>query len=429
MDVEKLPDLTTRPPFSKENVIPLEFRNSGRAGGVQEGKMKLALAFLLLAFPLLQDPAAGRRLEDLVSPDAAVVREAQVRLATDARPALEALEEFLRKRRGNAVLEARVADLLAVALQRSIRWEDLRAREALVGLSRPRLDRAREVARVLARREALDLGEPPLRPAGPPHEPSDVEKALGELRRLGGFAVPAALELLADARPVARAYGVLLLDRAQAVPLEREALERLREDPAPIRVLGSDWVSSSTVGQWARRVLEKTSEPGEPAAAGRMERAILCFAGLRGALDAGTDLVNGIRQGSKASRAATADEWWDEARPLWRTWWELAGEGERPRDREAWLNAVRARQGFRLDQVPHPAGGGRLEVELPEGARGEVLFDGRRVAQGPGTLTVEGAPERELRVVVTFADGRTWEHTFVSNRGRIFRLRVFEPVR
>lgn len=389
--------------------------------------MKIRLVFLAASF--LQDPALERRLAQLESPDPATGREAQVRLAADARPALDAIEELVLEKKGNALLESRVVDLLAVALQTSIRWEDLRTREALVRLAKPHLDRAREIAETLARQDALHVGERPPRPAVFPREPSPIEKALRELGELGGFAVPAALELLLDARPVARAYGVFLLDRAQAVPLEKKAVEWLREDQAPIRVRGSDWVSSSTVGRWARDALEKKSEPPQPTAASEMAGVVLRFAALCGALVGGVDLVNGLREGSQAFRAETADAWWDEARPLWRTWWELAGDGERPRDREAWLNPVRARRGFRLDTAPHPAGDGRLELELPEGAHGEVLFDGRRVAHGRGSLTVEGAPERELRVVVTFADGRTWRNAFVSNRGRIFRIRVFEPGR
>jgi hypothetical protein len=54
-----------------------------------------------------------------------------------------------------------------------------------------------------------------------------------------------------------------------------------------------------------------------------------------------SDLIGGIRKGSRAEAATTWDEWWDEARPLWRDWWRLAGDGPFPADRGEWWSAVR----------------------------------------------------------------------------------------
>jgi len=148
---------------------------------------------------------------------------------------------------------------------------------------------------------------------------------------------------------------------------------------------------------------------------------------LNGAYDGMFDLINVIRQTSRAKEATTWDEWWDAARPAWKHWWKLAGNGLRPPNREEWLNYEREREGFKLQRKP--SGKTELRVRGPGGTRCEVYEDSVRVASGqlpihfvhkadPGSVRV---PEGIL-IRAMFSDGRAWEKTFVFNRDQTWTL-------
>ncbi|HYM81550.1 MAG TPA: hypothetical protein VEY91_09075, partial [Candidatus Limnocylindria bacterium] len=184
-------------------------------------------------------------------------------------------------------------------------------------------------AETLASLSGLDIGEGW-------SEQTRPTRWLRKMQALGGFAVPAAVRLCGDPRPVARAYGGFLL---RNLPTGSECVERLRGDRTPIRIHGSDWTSFETV---AEAVSTRWGSPGPPSRPGiKFERFLTEMDILNGAYDGMFDLINGVRQTSPALDAQSWDDWWNAARPAWNRWWELSGDGLRPPDREEWLNHQR----------------------------------------------------------------------------------------
>lgn len=365
-------------------------------------------------------------IKDLAKTETATWREAQVRLAATGPGILDPLDVLATAQRANADLLRRITDVLAVALLTSVRWEDVSQRNELVRLASPHVDKGRTLAVKLAKQEILDIGEAPNLPPGAEHEPSEIETALGDFRALSGFSAPAISDLLAHSNPVARGYGILLVGRVGALARERETLEKLQNDGAAIRVRGACWVGHSTVGKEAEEVLKVY--PRREGLALDIGKVIHRFYVLNKA-DGASDLINGMRQTSQVFRSESSDEWWEAARPVWKKWWEMAGTGYQPQDREEWLNVLRAREGFSLVRTPNPDGSSKLVLSVPEGARYQVYFDDQLQREGTGDLDLDGAPKRTLQIVVIHANGVKWQHPFVSNFGHTFTIRVFKPER
>ena len=113
------------------------------------------------------------------------------------------------------------------------------------------------------------------------------------------------------------------------------------------------------------------------------------------------DLVNAIRQ-TPAFRQTTWDGWWAAARPVWTRWWRMSGDRTAPPDREAWLTAAQALEGYRLERRAHPHGGTGLRLLGPRFAHGEVHIGERLVWSG--SLPVDLG--RDLEAALTDARAR-----------------------
>lgn len=312
----------------------------------------------------------------LESRDRAEWREAQIRLAYLGPSVLEGLD---RAAQGASPEKGeRIKGVLEIMLRKSASWVEIGRWRHLAALAQPDVESGFQAAVPPETRPVLDI---------------DGE-GLEQFRRLGGFAVPAAERLCSYPRlsSAARAYGITILVSVGATH--------------------------------ARPVVSRLTTEGS---VGGVATEALTLGGLRPESDAveferylgvDLDLIRGIRDVLKAREARTFDDWWEEARPVWRKWWELTpADKDRPPDREVWLNYINAFSGFRLDRAKDARGKGILRVVGPADARCQVLRDGEIVAQGNLPLSLRGASKSgTAKVVVTFADGTTWRKEVVFTR-------------
>lgn len=261
-----------------------------------------------------------------------------------------------------------------------------------------------------------------------PRKPTTEERLIA----LGGYAVPAALAMLHDPRPVGRAYGCVLIG-ALGARAAAESLRTLFDDGAELSVDHWDYSDRTTVGREARRQFGYLADTGTRPS-DRFERPL--------ELNGMVDLVNGIRESSGAMKARSWAEWWDEARPMWNDWWRLAGDGAAPPDREAWWNVMFEYRGFRLTRRPNPEPRSVLTVIGPPGAICRVETDSVIVARGEPPLTVvreqdslsvRRRTERDLRgdysgrtfyVTASFPDGRTLHQGFFWSPSTLFTVEL-----
>ncbi len=284
---------------------------------------------------LVGAPRRVRRfVRQLASEDAAEWREAQLRLALAGPAMLGALDasHLAREEPGRA----RVRTLLSLGMLTTLSSADVGRYPALYAVISVDVARGFVIAESLAASPVFDVGQPTTAQLMS-HDaaPTEVQRRIASANSLGGFAVPAALDLLRDRHAVARAYGVLLLADLAAV-VANDSLAPLESDLAPLVVGYSDTTRDATVASTATRTLPRMREL-EQVPRG-FELPVTLALKLNGSRDGSPDLLGGIRRTSSAASATTWDEWWTAARPAWRMWWSLAGEEPAPHDRKAWLD-------------------------------------------------------------------------------------------
>src|SRR5262249_44702779 len=118
-------------------------------------------------------------------------------------------------------------------------------------------DRAAVQAQSLKEVTSYDSGDDgPLVPGAQAPAPSPTRRALNELAKLQGYAVPAAIQLLEGQNKYARAYAAELLGRVGATAAIPQ-LDNATKDAATIVVSLGDSVSERAVGHFARFALER----------------------------------------------------------------------------------------------------------------------------------------------------------------------------
>lgn len=265
-------------------------------------------------------------VEELKAEEPARWREAELWLAKLAPESFEALDRHLAS--APPAWRQRVRDVLDLALLKVEGPPDLSGHLELWKLAAPEIEEARRLAAPLDVARVVDLGEP----AHPPGGTTPGAQRLRALGDLGGFAVPAALDLCRSENPVARAYGIVLLGRLQASSAAWR-IDELRADTARVRVQGADWTGERTVATLARDLCasqrsfaQRCGGPAEAPVADAIEDRILALLRQDGRADAGSALVNHLRTGGSRG-AATWEQWWESARPAWRQWWNENSKG------------------------------------------------------------------------------------------------------
>lgn len=364
----------------------------------------------------------------------AVWREAAIRLAVAGPRAIDAITSAGLAH--DARMRSRLKPLLSMALLNSITPEELDRAPALRDLAAAEIAQGFAVAETLAAFGEFDLGEPTLSQIlavtdrrFPVRGSTEAQRAIRAARALGGFMVPAALRLCVSPQPVARAYGAWLLRDVAALS---ERLAPLRTDTAPVAVRHDDYSVRKTIAE----IVSDTragSSVGRPAS-DAFENVLTQMDIVNGAYDGMFDLINTIRQTSRATEATSWDGWWNEARPAWERWWALSGEGLRPRDRDEWFDFQNAIDGFRLRRHAGAQDRVALTLEGPPNTHCRIYQDSLLVASGqvPLNCALRAAKGEEelalsIRVSAVFADGRAWEQLFSASEGESWELTLITP--
>jgi competence ComEA-like helix-hairpin-helix protein len=247
-----------------------------------------------------------------------------------------------------------------------------------------------------------------------------------------GFAVAAARSLCDDSRPVARGYGLAIIEQLNATIAE-PSVRKLDSDQARMKVPGSDHLGGAIVGAFAKSVLR---EPRTVASLAEQNER--CMQDLAYAEGFGSRYFDGIRHYAKRDYAGDYQEqrkryesldwykWWESGRPVWKAWRRYYRPNMSFDDREAYLNWLRrATNRFTMDRKQVEAGGGSLQVVEPVGGRCR-MYDGENqklVAEGDIPFEVRLSPKmvrREFPNMASFAD---YQVTL-----RVFRERAEYPV-
>lgn len=358
---------------------------------------------------------ASSWLDGLKAEDPATRSEAKMWLAKGGIDSLEVIELEMASLSPEERLQAK--GVVSIVLLESVQPSQVERFSELSRLAQDEIARGFELARLFAAAKVLDIGEPPLLPHEKEVPPTEVESTFAGLRSLGGFAVPAALDLCKSDNPVARAYGAMVIGRLGATS-SYPAVRELIGDDTPIGERGSDWVGSTTVGAVARRTLGQSRKDDDHSVALEVERylrRVLVQEADYASADH-SDLIMGIRQSSNAFEAQTWADWWVEARPAWEAWWRLLDQTGGRYDRQSWLNWLNSLEGFTRNVEPSADGRTLLKVLAPTGASCEVYsYDARSrqvgdlIGQGTIPVTWEVAPGASLKVVVALSSGHHWE--------------------
>jgi len=354
------------------------------------GAVHISLMAVLLIVASAGTPARTARIEldldgsparcrdmarRLVSSDVAEWREAQFRLAGAGPAALAAID--LPGLLGDVEGRVRVRGVVEMALVRSVTVRNVQAHARLYALVADSIAKGLGNATRLEQQREFEGpdADAMIIPDDKPRPTTDKQK----LHALGGCAIPAALSLLHSPNPIGRAYGVWVIRGLGATPCA-DSVAALVNDTARFPVDHGDFTDAETVGANAGACVAALT------AAPRYRSDVYEESALR--VDDTGDLINGIRQTSQAMQANNWEQWWNEARPVWRDWWRLAGDGLYPPDREEWLHAVSEYRGFRLLRVPNPEPRTVLRVTGPPGTRCRVETDSMVVAEGEPPLEV-----------------------------------------
>jgi hypothetical protein len=256
-------------------------------------------------------PDTATALADLKSRDRGTWEEAAIQLAHLGAAALPALDAAAK----DADLADRVKTTVCLMLLFTISPDELQGHPNLVALCKQDLDDAERVAMGFKDRTCASWGGG-LGPEG--SEPMGDEELLRELAAQSGFAVPAAVHLCTSDSPVARAYGVNLLGRVRATG-QAALLEKLQADTATVRLALDDTIRRSTVGSLASDQLRFTvfrccvlPKPNDCRACYEPEWFIEAIDPVP------SEMINSLRTDAHTFDAASWDDFWLRARPLFR---------------------------------------------------------------------------------------------------------------
>jgi hypothetical protein len=225
-------------------------------------------------------------------------------------------------------VKQRLTEAVSLTLRNAAGPDAVRNHPKLWAVCEPELKKAAGPLKVLAGSKEHDSGELGLTPPGarvPPLTPP--RQAVADLLALRGFAVPAALELLADKEPGSRTYGVEILRGLNAVG-QYPAVEKLLTDSGPITVSHGDYSDKTTVGRQTAAWLKGGAL--RPASDPKDKRAV-CFEAenyadwldvFAGGKPNRFELVNRLRQEAKTIDAASWDDYWRRARPVLEKAWD-----------------------------------------------------------------------------------------------------------
>ncbi|OAI54778.1 hypothetical protein AYO44_14195 [Planctomycetaceae bacterium SCGC AG-212-F19] len=246
-----------------------------------------------------------------------------------AHAGIEAVPELEKLADGaDGAMQRRLKETLSLMLRNTAGPESIRKRPKLWALGEPELSKAAGVLNKLAGSHTYDSGELGLMPPGtapPPLTPP--RQAFNDLLGLRGFAVPAALELVADKQPGSRMYGLEILRGLNAIG-QYSAVQKSLKDDAPIAVFHGDYTSKTTVGaqtaQWLKLgALRPASAPDEPyAVAYEAENYADWLDVFAGAEENRFVLVNRLRLEAGTLRAKSWDDYWQRATPVLTAVWD-----------------------------------------------------------------------------------------------------------
>ena len=395
---------------------------------------------LAVGLDLRGDPRRVERMARLLlADDPAVWRQAQVRLANAGPRALLALE------RADAIDDTkgreRVREPTKVALRLSVPPAELFRHDSLAALVREPIALAYAIAESLSARDYIWCqgtcgGMKSLYDGAPPPPPSATDRMV----KLGGSAVPAAAAMLRDARPVARCYGLIVLDRL-GVASVLDSIRALLGDGARVVEDQGDVSTGTTVADKARatltnlRVVHQRPFAFEARATAAVNEVDL------------EPLISGLRTATHELAARGWNQWWGEAWPAWSQWWRLSGDGARPQDLEAFRDIVDGLDGCRVRIGPDPTGRAGLSITGPPGTACRVVLvqhpDSTLIASGPVPIHVDAeakaesaresaagqrsaiAAEGAMLVEATLPDGRRWRRMWAWQPDSRLQIELF----
>lgn len=342
-------------------------------------------------------------LQQLSSGDEAFARMAELRLACGGPRALDVLERAGFARRPE--MRPRVLRILDVGLRATFTDADLRRHPSLDSLVRPAIEAAGRLADSLAALHAIGKWGTLDHGAG-----GSVD---GDQRLVarGGFAVPAAIRLLRDPRPMGRLVGVFMIQRLRA-RTGRKALEPVRMDTSEVTSWEDDYEATHTLGELA------TAAAGDLAWNWGFFGPILCliregtassegFYSLMSGIRTARAALAGIAEDDKRDNTRDWDTWWAKAWPAWRDWWDLCRGAEAPADLAEWEAAVHSYDCYGFEATEDTSGTTTLEILGPPGFHAELSaakWDGRTTS-----VLLSGAPPLRLQVSAEEGRRRGWK--------------------
>lgn len=253
-------------------------------------------------------------------------RVAQAYLAHAGAAALPDLEKLADG--ADEALKQRLKETVSLMLRNTTGPEPIRKHPKLWALGEPELKKASEALKKLAGSEKYDSGEVGLMPPGVPKPPLTAPRqAINDLAGLRGFAVPAALELLADKQPGSRMYGVEILRRLNAIG-QYPVVQKVLKDDGPIAVFHGDYTINTTVGKQTAEWIKGGSL--RPASAPE-EKYAVCYEAenyadwldvFAGGAENRYVLVNRLRTEAGTHKAESWDDYWRRAKPVLETVWD-----------------------------------------------------------------------------------------------------------
>lgn len=253
-------------------------------------------------------------------------RIAQAYLAHAGAEALPVLAELADG--ADAGLKQRLKETLGLMLRNAVGPEPVRKHPKLWALGEPELKTANAARKVLAGSKEYDSGElGPMPPEIPRPKLTPPRQAVRDLLALRGWAVPAALELLADEQPGSRMYGVEVLTLLNAIG-QYPAVKAVVKDDGRIDVSRGDATGKTTVGaqtaEWLKQGrLRPASAPDEEhAVAYEAENYADWLDVFAGGKPNRFDLVNRLRMGAGTIKAKSWDEYWRLAKPELEAAWD-----------------------------------------------------------------------------------------------------------
>ena len=290
-------------------------------------RILLTLLTLLVAVPTAgADETVKAWAAKLQSDKPSEWRVAQAQLAhagADSLPELAKLADGA----GDA-LKKRLKETLSLMLRNAAGPEPIRKHPKLWALGEPEWKKASEALKKLAGSKEYDSGELGLMPPNAPPPPlTPPRQAIEDLRELRGFAVPAAVELLADKQPGSRMYGVELLTRLNATG-QYPAVQKMVKDDGPVAVFHGDYTRNTTVGaktaEWLKQGnLRPASAPDEEnTVAYEAENYLDWLDEFAGGKPNQFVLVNRLRQEGGTIKSKSWDDYWQRAKPVLQSVWD-----------------------------------------------------------------------------------------------------------